>query len=72
MLHKSGYIKLDTLLTNSLITQNKMMVTALRDAKEKLQKHETYERLEQLRNRIDTALSEHTIESIQKEFDKQI
>lgn len=59
-------------LTNSLITQNKMMVTAMRDAKEKLRKQETFERLEQLRNRIDTALSEHTIESIQKEFDKQI
>lgn len=59
-------------LTNSLITQNKMMVAAMRDAKVKLQKQETYERLEQLRNRIDAALSEHTIESIQKVFDKQI
>ena len=59
-------------LTNSLITQNKMMVTAMRDAKEKLQKQETFERLEQLRKRIDTALSEHTIEFIQKVFDKQI
>ena len=59
-------------LTNSLITQNKMMVAAMRDAKVKLQKQETYERLVQLGIRIDTALSEHTIESIQKEFDKQI
>ena len=48
------------------------MVTAMRDAKEKLRKQETFERLEQLRNRIDTALAEHTIESIQKEFNKQI
>ena len=59
-------------LTNSLITQNKMMVAAMRDAKVRLQKQETYERLVQLGIRIDTALSEHTIESIQKEFDKQI
>lgn len=59
-------------LTNSLITQNIMMVTAMRDAKAKLQRQETYGRLEQLRNKIDTALSEHTIESIQKVFDKQI
>lgn len=49
-----------------------MMVAAMRDAKVKLQKQETYERLVQLGKRIDTALSEHTIESIQKEFDKQI
>lgn len=59
-------------LTNSLITQNKMMVAAMRDAKVKLLKHETYGSLVQLGNRIDTALSEHTIEYIQKEFDKQI
>ena len=59
-------------LTNRLITQNRMMVAAMRDAKVKLQKQETYERLVQLGKRIDTALSEHTIESIQKEFDKQI
>ena len=57
---------------NKRHSQNKMMVTAMRDAKEKLRKQETFERLEQLRNRIDTALAEHTIESIQKEFDKQI
>ena len=59
-------------LTNRLITQNRMMVAAMRDAKVKLQKQETYERLVQLGKRIDTALSEHTIESIQKEFDKQL
>lgn len=59
-------------LTNSLITQNRMMISAMRDAKEKLLKQDAYEHLKQLSNKIDTALSVHTIKSIQKEFDDQI
>lgn len=59
-------------LTNSLITQNRMMISAMRDAKEKLLKQEAYEQLKQLSNKIDTALSVHTIKSMQKEFDDQI
>lgn len=59
-------------LTNSLITQNIMMINAMNDAKGKLQKQDTYEALKELKKKIDDALSKHTIESIQKEFDSQI
>lgn len=59
-------------LTKSLVTQNEMMISAMCDAKEKFLKKEAYERLKQLGNKIETALSKNTIESIQEEFDKQI
>lgn len=59
-------------LTNSLITQNKMMINAMRDAKDNLQNQYTYEALKELRDKIDNALSRYTLESIQKEFDNQV
>ncbi len=59
-------------LIQESVTQEKMMISAMRDAKEKFLKKEAYERLKQLGNKIEIALSKNTIESIQEEFDKQI
>lgn len=59
-------------LTNSLITQNMMMVEAMRDAKAKFQKQERYNRLKSLRDKIEVVLSKHTIKTIETEFVNQV
>lgn len=59
-------------LTNSLITKNKMLVKAMRDAKVKLLDQEVYNRLIELRDKIDNVLIKHTIETIQKDFENQV
>lgn len=59
-------------LTNSLITKNNMLVKAMRDAKVKLLDQEVYNRLIELRDKIDNVLIIHTIETIQKDFENQV
>lgn len=59
-------------MTNSLITKNKMLVKAMRDAKVKLLDQEVYNRLIELRDKIDNVLIKHTIETIQKDFENQV
>lgn len=59
-------------LTNSLITQNMMMVRAMRDAKAKFQEQGIYNRLKSLRDTIEVVLSKHTIETIETEFVNQV
>ena len=58
-------------LTNSVITQNKMMITAFRDARNNFLAEDRYNRLVKIRDIIDNALSKNTIESIQSEFEKE-
>ena len=59
-------------MTNSLITKNKMLVKAMRDAKVKLLDQEVHNRLIELRDKIDNVLIKHTIETIQKDFENQV
>ena len=59
-------------LTNSLITQNMMMVEAMRNAKAELQEQEIYNRLISLRDKIEVVLSNHTVKTIETEFVNQV
>ena len=65
------YLKVVRLI-NSLITQNMMMVGAMRDAKAKFQAQGMYNRLTSLRDTIEVVLSKHTIETIETEFVNQV
>ena len=49
-----------------------MLVKAMRDAKIKLLDQEVYNRLIELRDKIDNVLIKHTIETIQKDFENQV
>ena len=58
-------------LTNRLINLNKLLVVYLRDAKDKLLNQESYNRLKQLKDDIETALSKHTEKSLLNDFENQ-
>ncbi len=58
-------------LTNSVITQNKMMIAAFRDARNNFLAEDRYNRLVKIRDIIDNVLSKNTIETIQAEFEKK-
>lgn len=58
-------------LTNGLITQNNMLISDLRDAKDKFLDPKRYNRLKQIRDNIVTALSNHTRESLLNDFENQ-
>lgn len=64
------YVKLLSLI-NRLITQNRMLVHDLRDTEIHFKNAECYDALVALKDKIDLALSIHTIESIQNEFEEQ-
>lgn len=72
-LFQANFVKYQTVLalTNSLITQNMMMVGAMRDAKAKFQEQGMYNRLKSLRDTIEVVLSKHTIKTIETEFVNQ-
>jgi len=57
-------------LINSLIAQNKMLVKALKDAKNNLKEDGIYDRLIELENGINIMLQNYTVESLQNEFEK--
>lgn len=56
-------------LVNRLITQNRQMVKALYDSRNEFLKTERYNKLKQIESKIDSALTDNTIESIQDQFE---